>query len=114
VPAEANTAMGKLRRLKLIHDISLPPATDKCLLSSAYIEAALAMVPASSWMSLPSTWKLQDVQAALNAVLSLGTLGTSAFARYYCSLGREKLFKAKTFCSCRFLVSTPLVKLSIQ
>jgi hypothetical protein len=40
VPAEANTAMAKLRRLTLICDIRLPPATDEYLLSTAYIEAA--------------------------------------------------------------------------
>ena len=32
--------MGKLKRLELICDIRLQPATDKCLLSSAYIEPA--------------------------------------------------------------------------
>jgi hypothetical protein len=49
------------------------------------------MAPTSSWMSLPSTWKLQDVQAALNVVITvLGALGTSAFAKILLQSGARK------------------------
>jgi hypothetical protein len=40
------------------------------------------MAPASSWISLPSSWKLQDVQATLNVIITvLSTLGVTAFAK---------------------------------
>jgi hypothetical protein len=41
------------------------------------------MAPLSAWVSLRPGWKLQDVQAALNVVITLiSTLGVSTLARY--------------------------------
>jgi hypothetical protein len=50
------------------------------------------MAPVSAWVSLPWEWKLQDVQAALNVVVTfLSTLGISAFARYCWQSGARNI-----------------------
>jgi hypothetical protein len=50
------------------------------------------MAPVSAWVSLSSEWKLQDVQAALNVVITfLSTLGIYAFARYCWQSGARNI-----------------------